>query len=465
MLNNLKVRTDIADMTKSPEQVPIPKGRAIITSLGPGLVLSMAFLGTGDLVSSSVSGANYGYTLMWSLILALVCRTFIISTIAKYTLCNRFGDTQIFEGFKRLSSSFPIILSFIVIIAGFTNQCTMLNACGTALYGLISAALGYGFAGIWGIFICALLTMAVTIYMVTQKKQFKIFEYIARITSVIVIIFYLATLVKLGHFDIVGFLKGCFTFNVTGNDAKGLFGPLVVACSTIGAVGGNMPNLLYSGFMKDKGWVGPKYRKLQMLDLITGMAPLFLINMLFWAVATEAVYSKGGTLETIADLANMMQNIIGPMGPVVLWICIFGAAFTSFPSQSRGFAQLAVNGLHLGTKSGQKWIDKDEEDPKFRIIQMSVFVIIPIIASIPGAPDMIVLNVLGTALATCISLPVIIVGIIMLTSSKKYMMSYAVNKPWQTVVLVLLGAIAFFTASQLIPMLPNMFFKAFGSGL
>jgi len=36
----------------------------------------------------------------------------------------------------------------------------MLNACGTALYGLISAALGYGFAGIWGIFICALVTMA-----------------------------------------------------------------------------------------------------------------------------------------------------------------------------------------------------------------------------------------------------------------------------------------------------------------
>jgi len=165
---------------------------------------------------------------------------------------------------------------------------------------------------------------------------------------------------------------------------------------------------------------GPKYRKLQMLDLITGMAPLFLINMLSGLFATEAVYSKGGTLETIADLANMMQNIIGPIGPVVLWICIFGAAFTSFPSQSRGFAQLAVNGLHLGTKSGKKWINKDEEDPKFRIIQMGVFVIIPSFASIPGAPDMIVLNVLGTALANMHFTSVIIVGIIMLTSSKKY---------------------------------------------
>jgi len=462
MLKISKDRTDIADMTKRPDQIPIPKGKAFITSMGPGLVLSMAFLGTGDLVSSSVSGANYGYVLMWSLILALICRTFIVSSIAKYTLCNRFGDTQILEGFGRLFSWFPTVLCGIIIIAGFTNQCTMLNACATALYGLISAATGFGFLGSWGIFACAVVMMAVTIFMVTQKKQFRIFEYVARATSVIIIFFYLFTLVKLGHFDIVGFLKGCFTFNVTGNEANGMFGPILVACSTIGAVGGNMPNLLYSGFMKDKGWVGPKYRKLQMLDLITGMAPLFLINMLFWAVATEAVFTKGGTLETIADLANMMKNIIGPMGPVVLYLCIFGAAFTSFPSQTRGFAQLAVNGLHLGTKSGKKWLNNDELDPKFKIIQIGIFTVLPLIASIPGAPDMIVLNVLGTALATCISLPVIIVGIIFLTSSKKFMMDYAVNKPWQIIILVFLGAIAFFTASQLIPLLPHMFFNAFG---
>lgn len=462
MLDNTKIRTDVPDMTKEPTQIPIPKGRAMITSLGPGLVLSMAFLGTGDLVSSSVSGANYGYILMWSLILALVCRTFIVSAIAKYSLCNRFGDTQILEGYGRLIKWFPGVLSVIVIIAGFTNQCTMLNATATALHGLISAAIGNRFIGSWGIFVCATAVMALTVYMVSNKKQFKIFEYIARVTSVVIILFYVITLFKLGHFDIIGFLKGCFTFQVTSDDSKGLFGPLLVAASTIGAVGGNMPNLLYSGFMKDKGWVGPKYRKLQMLDLITGMAPLFLINMLFWAVAAEAVYSKGGTLETIKDLANMMQNIMGPIGPVVLWLCIFGAAFTSYPSQTRGFAQLTVNGLHLGTKSGQKWIGKDEQDPKFKIIQIAIFTVLPIIASIPGAPDMIVLNVLGTALATCISLPVIIVGIIILTSSKKYMMDYAVNKPWQTAILVVLCAIAFFTAFQLIPQIPTMFINAFG---
>ena len=55
---------EVQDFTKMPEQIPIPKGKDLITAVGPGLVLAMTFLGTGDLVSSSVSGANYGYTLI-----------------------------------------------------------------------------------------------------------------------------------------------------------------------------------------------------------------------------------------------------------------------------------------------------------------------------------------------------------------------------------------------------------------
>src|SRR5699024_12065748 len=77
-----------------PDQNPLPRGLGLVTSVGPGLVLAMSFLGTGDLVSSSVSGASYGYALMWTLILSLVARTFIISSFLKYKLMNRHDDLQ-----------------------------------------------------------------------------------------------------------------------------------------------------------------------------------------------------------------------------------------------------------------------------------------------------------------------------------------------------------------------------------
>ena len=446
---------EVQDFTKMPEQIPIPKGKDLITAVGPGLVLAMTFLGTGDLVSSSVSGANYGYTLIWSLVLALLARTFIVSAIAKYTLLNRFGDTQILEGYRRLFKFFPLFLAVVVLIAGFVIQSMFLKACATGFYQLT----GGNWGGEYGTFISAIIVMVFTIFLVASKKQFKLFEYIARAASVTMIVFFVIALFQIGHFDVAGFLKGLFTFQVTAEDQSGVFGPLVVACATIGSVAGNMPNLLYSGFMRDKGWSGPRYRKLQQLDLITGMAPLFIINILFWAVAAEHVHAGGGSISDEFDMANMMADIMGPIGPFVLWI--FCAAITRFPTQTRGFAQLAISGLHLGTKGEEKWKGRDEEDPWFKRIQMVVFTIVPIIASLPAAPNMVVLNIIGTSLCTSISLPFIVVGLIWLTSSKKYMMDCAVNKKWETAILVFLGIIAFVITIQLIPQLPGMFIDAF----
>lgn len=59
--------------TKSGPQPP-NTWREIIRGFGPGILVAMAWLGTGDLIDSAVSGANYGYALMWALALALLCR-------------------------------------------------------------------------------------------------------------------------------------------------------------------------------------------------------------------------------------------------------------------------------------------------------------------------------------------------------------------------------------------------------
>ena len=48
--------------------------------------------GSGDLVDSSVAGGNYGYALMWALVLALFVRFVFVSIIAKYQLCNQHGE-------------------------------------------------------------------------------------------------------------------------------------------------------------------------------------------------------------------------------------------------------------------------------------------------------------------------------------------------------------------------------------
>ena len=441
-----------------PEQQPIPRGLGLITSLGPGLVLAMTFLGTGDLVSSSVSGANYGYALLWTLVLSLIARTFIISAIAKYTLMNRFGDTQILEGFKRILPWLPGFMAVVVLIAGFVTQATFLKASAIGLYQLT----GGGWGGTWGNFVCALVVMALTLFMVTRKRSFAILEYFARFASVAMILAFLYALVQLGSFDVTGFVRG-MAFEMPANSMDSAFAPIVIASATIGTIAGNMPNMLYSGFMKDKGWVGPRYRRIQQLDLLAGMAPLLVINLLFWIVAAE--FSRGNpgfVINTEEDLSEMMSIAVGPVGPVLLWMCIFLAAMTSFPPQSRGFAQLAINGFHLSTRRGKKYLGgRDEKDPLFKKIQIIGFIVIPLVASLPAAPNLIALNIVGTSVSTVLSLPFIVFGILVLTGSKKYMSDYAVNKWWQTALLVVLGIIAIVVGFQIALNIPDMFATAF----
>ena len=49
-----------------------------VRAMGPGLLVAMAWLSAGDLVSASVSGSTYGYALMWALVLALFARFFFV---------------------------------------------------------------------------------------------------------------------------------------------------------------------------------------------------------------------------------------------------------------------------------------------------------------------------------------------------------------------------------------------------
>lgn len=442
--------------TQYPLQVPLPKGFQLFKNVGPGLVLAMSFLGTGDLVSSSVSGANYGYLLLWTLVISLIARVFIISFLAKYTLMNRYGDTQILEGFGRVAMWLPTVMAFVVIFSGAITQATFLRATAEGLYYLTGASWG----GQWGDFICAVLVCLFTIWTFYTGKQYRWLEWIARTASVLMIIGYIIAIISIGGFDVAGFFRGIFTFQVPKAQSGG-FAPIVVAVATIGTIAGNMPNLLYSGFMKDKGWIGPKYRKTQQFDLISGMLPLLIINMLFWIVGAEySAIHPGFSIKDEFDMSHMMADLLGGMGPMILWLCIFGAGITSFPSSARGFSQLAANGFHL-SKTHHKYKGNDEADPLFKKIQIIVFTIVPIFASLPHAPGLVALNIVGTSISTLFSLPIICIVLFMLTSSKKHMQPYAVNKPWQNVLLGVMIIIAFIVGFQTVMNLPSMFQSLF----
>jgi Mn2+/Fe2+ NRAMP family transporter len=407
-----------------------------VKALGPGLLVAMAWLSAGDLVSASVSGSTYGYALMWALVIALFARYFFVSAIGKYVLCNSQGDNSILAGFARLWRGLPLIVGVIAFILGFTYQTYIIKGAATALYQLLG---GIGNSD-WAVFVFAVLLVGATIFMLLRGHQYRTLEALAKVSvGILMLTFFLA--VALNGFDLAAFLRG-LVFQVPA-DTEGTFGAVVILAAIIGAVGGSAANLLYPYFMEDKGWTTPVYRKIQIFDLLVGIIAMVFINLAVWIVAAESLGGGAGiAIQEAEDLAIMMGRGIGAIGPLLLWIGLFFVTFTSFPAYSFGFTKVLLDGVQRTFPGG---LESDEiPDPEnhryFKFIQIGLLLVLPLIFSLPVAPNFIALTIAGNAMGA-ITGPIIIVGVIVLTTSKKYMLPEYANKWWETIALLIIGGI------------------------
>jgi Mn2+/Fe2+ NRAMP family transporter len=404
-----------------------------VRALGPGILVAMAWLSAGDLVSASVSGSTYGYALIWALVLALFARFFFVSAIGKYVLCNNSGDPSILTGFGRLWRGLPLLIGVIAFILGFTYQTYIIKGAATALWHLLG---GIGNRE-WGIFIFAVLLVGVTIFMLLRGHQYRTLELIARVSvGILMLTFFIA--VVLHGFDLIALLRG-LAFRLPAD--TGGFGAVLIVAAIIGAVGGSAANLLYPYFMQDKGWEGPTYRKLQVVDLLAGILAMVFINLCVWIVAAEVLAGGAGiAIEEAEDLATMMGRGVGAIGPLLLWIGLFFVTFTSFPAYSFGFTKVLLDGVQRTLQGQVETYENPENHRAFKWIQVGLLLIVPLLFSLPMAPNFIVLTIAGNALGA-ITGPIIIVGVIILTTSKKYMLPEYANKWWETIALLIIGGI------------------------
>src|ERR671917_636924 len=404
-----------------------------VRAMGPGLLVAMAWLSAGDLVSASVSGSTYGYALIWALVLALFARFFFVSAIGKYVLANNQGDPSILTGFGRLWRGLPLLVGVIAFILGFTYQTYIIKGAATALWHLLG---GIGNRE-WGIFIFAVLLVGVTIFMLQRGHQYNTLEMIARVSvGILMLTFFIA--VVLHGFDLIALLRG-LAFRLPAD--TGGFGAVLIVAAIIGAVGGSAANLLYPYFMQDKGWDRPAYRKLQTVDLLSGILAMVFINLCVWIVAAEVLAGGAGiAIEEAEDLATMMGRGVGAIGPLLLWIGLFFVTFTSFPAYSFGFTKVLLDGVQRTLAGQVETYENPENHRAFKWIQVGLLLIVPLLFSLPAAPNFIVLTIAGNALGA-ITGPIIIVGVIVLTTSKKYMLPEYANKWWETIALLIIGGI------------------------
>lgn len=83
------VNADPATQTKAP---PTTIG-GILRSLGPGLIIAGSIVGSGELIATTATGAQAGFTLLWLIIIGCVIKVFVQVELGRYTITT--GTTTI----------------------------------------------------------------------------------------------------------------------------------------------------------------------------------------------------------------------------------------------------------------------------------------------------------------------------------------------------------------------------------
>ena len=73
---------DPATQTKAP---PTTMG-GILRSLGPGLIIAGSIVGSGELIATTATGAQAGFTLLWLIIIGCVIKVFVQVELGRYTI-------------------------------------------------------------------------------------------------------------------------------------------------------------------------------------------------------------------------------------------------------------------------------------------------------------------------------------------------------------------------------------------
>ncbi|GAB2742904.1 Nramp family divalent metal transporter [Salinifilum aidingensis] len=439
----------------SPAAEPPSTVAEYLKSLGPGIVVVMSWLGTGDFISASVSGSMYGYALIWTLLVAVLSRYVIVSSMSKYQLCNAVGDETIMDGYGRVWKGFPIYLGATTCVLGFVYVSFLLLAAGTALDHLFRGALPLG---AWGIPFWAAVTTGAALWLASRRSgHFRGLEIVAQITMGVLVACFLLALFGTGV-DF-GRLFGGLLFDMPPGRA-GYITAVSTAVGLIGAVGGSASNLLYPYLMHEKGWRGARFRRMQRIDLRFGTFVMFALVLAVWVVAAETLHGTGEGVSSADGLANMMEKAIGPWGPPIMWLAVFFTVFNNIVTQPRVFVRMFVESLHKSRPERMRRLrgrrelggvpDKEMflHDPLFWTI-LAFITTVPIVFSAPGMPGMVLITLLGNSF-NVLTVPAIIIGLIVMTSRRDLMARGHANRWWEKALLVLIGAVGLWATYELV---------------
>jgi Mn2+/Fe2+ NRAMP family transporter len=388
-------------------------------AFGPGLVYLVSSIGPSDLITNSAAGANYGFSLIWVVLLSSVTMYVLLGATARYVLVT--GESLL-SGYLRVGKWVVwVILAFIVLKRQMSNMVHIL-LMGVALHMVAPLPTTYS-EKIWSVAICAsgFFLMYIGKYPAVEKVSRPLL-FVLGSTVILAAV--------LSHPDPTEIAAG-FLHPVLPPDT-GFYSPVLVVMALLGTSVGSLTALKYSAFVYEKGWRRVEFQKRQHVDLLLAVGGMFVLAVTIQIAAASVLHPRGLTVESIQDLAPLFSVSLGDWGQVVLGICLWAASFTTYIGSNTGYTLMAADVYRRAIRGEES---QGSNDPAFRFLLVWFCVSPMYVLWTDWKPVAVALL---TGMLFVVLLPLILFALLKITNDKKLMGEHT-NGWFSNVYLVVFG--------------------------
>jgi len=285
----------------------------VLQLAGPGLIVAATGIGSGDVVSATVGGANYGVALLWGIALGAFFKFVLSEGIARWQLAT---GTTVLEGWaEHLPSWVKFYFGVYLIFWTVAVSAALTNATGLGIANLTGGAISQP----WGAVLHSLFGFAFV-----WLGGYGGFERLMKI------------LVGIMGFSIL--ICAAMTLSEPARVLQGLLVPIVPAgsgsyvLSIIGGIGGSITILSYNYWMREEHISGAESLGYVRRDVAVAYLFTAVFGMSVMLIANQAFFLPGVKItdaQAVPKMAETLGTLLGPLGRYAYSIGFWAAVLAS----------------------------------------------------------------------------------------------------------------------------------------
>ncbi|MCM4173116.1 hypothetical protein DHD32_16670 [Arenibacter sp. TNZ] len=291
-----------------------------LSAVGPGLFLIGYNIGTGSVTTMAKTGAEYGMSLFWALVLSCIFTYILMIAYGKVTLVT--GRTALFN-FKQ-EFKWGWILSLYIILVLIIGELLALMGVMGIVADLVQEGIRLAYNGLVVQRVWLILFFVVILTFFLWFGRYKVFEKVLTVLVILMGMSFMVVFIMVRP-DMADILSGMVPSIPDTPGALGLIAAITgTTCSAAVFV-------MRSTVVAEKGW-GINDLKKEKTDAFVSAFMMLLLSGVIMAVAAGTLHISGMKLDNTVEMISLFEPLGGKLAAFVLIIGITGAGLsTIFP--------------------------------------------------------------------------------------------------------------------------------------